>query len=232
MPRHASSLIHRIEIPTLFAVAFVLGATWLFAGLVDELDEGGHAIDEWLLLALREPGEPDRPVGPWWLQIALRDLTSLGSIAVLAWITIGAFGYLLLRGLVGRALFVLASTSLGMILSSLLKQGVDRPRPDLVAALVEVHTLSFPSGHAMLSAVAYLTLGILVASGLTSRAGRIYVLSIAVLTTMVVGFSRVYLGVHWPTDVIAGWAAGAAWALACWLVLRLMEGRLIKRQPG
>jgi undecaprenyl-diphosphatase len=111
------------------------------------------------------------------------------------------------------------------VLSSILKLGTDRPRPDLVAHLVEVHTASFPSGHAMLSAVVYLTLG-----GLLSRVERpwrikIHLLSVAVILTLLIGVSRVYLGVHWPTDVLAGWCAGATWAMLCWRVALALQRR-------
>jgi undecaprenyl-diphosphatase len=114
---------------------------------------------------------------------------------------------------------VLISVAGGAGLSSLLKLGFERPRPDLVAHLVEVQTLSFPSGHAMVSAVIYLTLGALLAQVHGSIRLKIYILSVAVILTLLIGISRVYLGVHWPTDVLAGWAAGAAWAIMSWAVV-------------
>jgi len=128
--------------------------------------------------------------------------------------------YLLLAGEGKAALFIFAAVAGGQVLSSLLKLGVDRPRPDLVSHLAEVYTLSFPSGHAMLSAVTYLTLGSLLARVLPGRVLKTYVLAVAVIATLLVGISRVYLGVHWPSDVLAGWCAGSAWAMLCWLVSR------------
>ncbi|TIO49667.1 MAG: phosphatase PAP2 family protein, partial [Mesorhizobium sp.] len=103
----------------------------------------------------------------------------------------------------------------------------DRPRPDLVSHLVNETSLSFPSGHAMLSAVTYLTLGSLAARFLPNRRTKIFVLGLAVLTTVLVGTSRVYLGVHWPSDVLAGWCAGFAWAMLCWLAARLLQRRKV-----
>src|SRR5690606_34414750 len=119
-----------------------------------------------------------------------------------------------------EAFLVFVAVGGGQVLSSLLKLGIDRPRPDLVSHLMHVQTLSFPSGHAMMSAVTYLTLGALLAGMAPRMAIRAYVLSLAVLVTLLVGVSRIYLGVHWPSDVLAGWCAGFAWAMLCWLVAR------------
>jgi undecaprenyl-diphosphatase len=105
-----------------------------------------------------------------------------------------------------------------MLLNLLLKLGFDRPRPDLVPHLTEAYQTSFPSGHSMSSAATYLTLGAMLARVQPSRRLKIYFLSLAIAVMLLVGFSRVYLGVHWPSDVLAGWAAGAIWALACWLL--------------
>ncbi|WP_287303343.1 phosphatase PAP2 family protein, partial [Mesorhizobium sp.] len=125
--------------------------------------------------------------------------------------------YLLLIHKPGAAFLVFVAVAGGQALSSTLKLGIDRPRPDLVSHLADVATLSFPSGHAMLSAVTYLTLGSMASRFLPGRTTQIYVLGLAVLTTLLVGISRVYLGVHWPSDVLAGWCAGFAWAMLCWL---------------
>jgi undecaprenyl-diphosphatase len=135
-------------------------------------------------------------------------------------VTVATIFYLLLLRKRREALMVLIAVGGGQILSSLLKLGIDRPRPDLVSHLAEVQTLSFPSGHAMMSAVTYLTLGSMLAGIVPGRATKIYVLGVAVLITLMVGVSRIYLGVHWPSDVLAGWCAGFAWAMLCWLIAR------------
>jgi undecaprenyl-diphosphatase len=155
-----------------------------------------------------------------WLEEAVRDVTGLGSMVVLVLVTAAAIFYLLLISKWREALLVLVAVGGGQILSSLLKLGIDRPRPDLVPHLAEVQTLSFPSGHAMMAAVTYLTLGSMLAGIAPGRATKIYVLGIAVLITLMVGVSRIYLGVHWPSDVLAGWCAGFAWAMLCWLAAR------------
>jgi len=199
----------------------VVAALWLFAALTDEVLEGEtRAFDESLLLALRAPGDPGDPLGPPWLEAAVADLTALGGYAVLVTVAAIAAGYLLVVRRRATALLVPLLVAAGALANQALKSGLARPRPELVSHLVEVHSMSYPSGHAMLAAIVYLSLGVLLAEAQATRRARAYVVAAALLLTLLVGASRVYLGVHWPTDVLAGWAAGAAVALAVWLVLR------------
>ena len=100
------------------------------------------------------------------------------------------------------------------MLSTLLKMGYNRPRPDLTT-MSEQFTASFPSGHAMLSAVTFLTLGALLARFAPTRRLQVYSITGALLLTLLVGSSRLYLGVHYPSDILAGWCLGSAWALLC-----------------
>lgn len=221
-----SGLFGKVEFTVLLAVIVVAAGLWGFVELMEVArDSAPHGFDTEILLALRTPDDLATPIGPHWLKDAMRDLTSLGSVAVLTLITIVVIGYLLVVRQAQMALFVFVSIAGGQVLGSLLKLGVDRPRPDIVPHLAKVHTLSFPSGHAMMSAVVYLTLGALLAQTLPDRTTRIYVLCIAVLATLIVGLSRLYLGVHWPSDVAAGWCAGAAWAMLCWLAARWARRR-------
>lgn len=216
----------RMEFSVLLAGIIVAGGLWGFVELTEVArDTATHAFDTEILLFFREAGRPDDPIGPLWLEEAVRDVTGLGSMIVLVLVTAVAIFYLLLVGRWRSALLVLVAVGGGQILSSLLKLGIDRPRPDLVPHLAEVQTLSFPSGHAMMAAVTYLTLGTMLAGIVPGRATKIYVLGVAVLVTLMVGVSRLYLGVHWPSDVLAGWCAGFAWAMLCWLVAR----RLLRR---
>lgn len=214
------------EIGGLLVLGLVAAGLLAFAMIADEVSEGEtHAIDEAILLMFRQAGDTSLPIGPAWLEIAMRDLTSLGSTAVLALFTILTAGYLAMDGKRSTALFVLLATSGGGLLSFALKIGFDRPRPSVVGHLVDVHTLSFPSGHAMGAAVTYLTLGVLIVRTESKRHIKVYVLSVAVMLTLLIGISRIYLGVHWPTDVLAGWCAGTAWALLCWLVASWLQRR-------
>jgi undecaprenyl-diphosphatase len=212
--------------PKLLALILTIAAcAWIFVALADEVAEGEtNAIDERLLLALRSAADPTDPLGPGWLEELMRDITAFGSIGILAAITVAAAGYLLMLGKRRSSLLVLVAVGGGQLFSSLFKQGFDRPRPDLVPHEAIVYTASFPSGHAMMSAVTYLTLAALLARVQPTRALKLYVLTLAVILTVAVGVSRVYLGVHWPSDVLAGWTAGAAWALGCWLAAGWLEG--------
>jgi undecaprenyl-diphosphatase len=189
-----------------------------FALIADETFEGEtRGFDESIVLALREPGDPSNPIGPTWLEHALLDITALGGYVILGMLVIGVAIYLVAAGKRGTALLVVGAVGSGTLLSETLKLGFARPRPDLVAHLAEVQSASFPSGHAMISAIAYLTLGVLLTRAHRQRRTKIIIMSYAILLTLMIGLSRVYLGVHWPTDVLAGWALGAAWSSLWWL---------------
>lgn len=211
----------RLKAGTLVALIAAAFAAWLFLELADDVAEGEtRRFDERVLLAFREDANPDDPLGPGWVEEMARDVTGLGGMTVLTFATVAVAGFLLLQRKWHLAIYVALAVLTGTILSSFLKAGFDRPRPDLVAHGQAVYTASFPSGHSMLSAIAFLTLGALLAGAQKERAMRIYVMSLAAALTVAVGVSRVYLGVHWPTDVLGGWAAGIGWALLCWAVSR------------
>lgn len=204
----------------------VVAAAWGFVELADDVIEGDtRAVDEGVLRALRSDGDPAVPIGPRWLRQVARDLTALGSVAVLSLVVAGACGWLLLVGKRGATLLVLGATAGGGLLAAGLKGLFARARPDVVPHLDEVSSASFPSGHSMLSAVVYLTLGALLARLTARRRERLFVLSVALGLTGLVGATRVYLGVHYPSDVLAGWAAGLAWALAWWTGAAYLQRR-------
>jgi undecaprenyl-diphosphatase len=209
--------VPRILIP----LALIAAAAAAFIWLVDEVGEGDtHAFDNAIILSLRVPGDAGDPIGPRGFEDAVRDVTALGSAPILVIAVLAVVGFLALAKSYRLALFTLAASIGGLALSSLLKYLIDRPRPELAAVDAFTFTSSFPSGHSMMSAVIYLTLAALIARLMEKRRLKLYALGSAIALTFLVGASRVYLGVHWPSDVLAGWSAGAAWALLCWLIAR------------
>ncbi len=208
----------------LVLVMLSAGGVWAFVELAEVVTEGdSREIDEWAILALRNPADKADPLGPRWFEELMRDFTALGGYGVLTMLTISVVVFLWIRDRRQTAILVLSAVLGGIVLSTALKSLFDRPRPDLVPHGSFVSTKSFPSGHAMLSAATYLTLGAILAQVEKARRLRMFFLGMGVGLTALVGMSRVYLGVHWPTDVLAGWAAGAAWALACWSIARVIE---------
>ena len=215
-----------MELGLAVILSLAAAALWAFVALAEAVTEGEtHAFDRAVLLALRTAGNPADPLGPPWVEEMARDVTALGGVAVLTFLTLAAAGFLWLHRRRGTALYLMAAVGSGVALSNTAKALFDRPRPDLVPHGAAVHTASFPSGHSLMAAVVYLTLAVLVARTMPSRRLRVYVVALAILVTVAVGVSRVYLGVHWPTDVLAGWAAGGAWALACAALARVLSRR-------
>ncbi len=217
----------QIMVLALWAIILLTAGMLLGFGMIAaEVMEGDTGtFDRVVLLALRNPADLSDPIGPAWVEEMARDITSLGSVAVLVLVSAAVIGFLGLIRKRAAALLVLVSVGGGALLSTLLKLGFARPRPELVPHAVQVYTTSFPSGHAMLSAVTYLTLGALLTRVQLRRRVKTYLLTLAVILTLLIGLSRIYLGVHWPTDVLAGWCVGAAWAMLCWLVTLWLQHR-------
>jgi undecaprenyl-diphosphatase len=205
----------------LFGVAVL---TLGFGLLAEEVMEGDtKAFDAHVAGVFRVAGATS-PIGPPWLQEMARDVTSLGSFALLGIVLGIVVGYLLLLRKRSAAFLMGASVLSGVLLSTVLKMGFDRPRPD-IPETVRVFTASFPSGHATLSAITYLTLGALMTRVEAHRRVKAYVISVAVFLTLIVGLSRLYLGVHYATDVLAGWCVGSSWALLCWSLAYWLQRR-------
>jgi undecaprenyl-diphosphatase len=215
---------HELVVMMLLLVAAL--AIWAFVTIAEQVQAGATSqFDEWVVRALRQPDDPSKPIGPRWLAEVGRDLTALGGVAVLTLLTLAVVGYLWLRRMYGAMWLIVAAATGGFVVTSVLKNWFDRPRPNVVPHLSIVSTSSFPSGHSMLAATVYLTLGALLGRFVRERRLRAYFLIVALVLTLLVGVSRVYMGVHYPTDVFAGWTAGLAWALVCWLVARALQQR-------
>jgi undecaprenyl-diphosphatase len=198
-------VLERMELGTIVLLLLLAGGMWGFVELTEEVLEGEtQALDRALLLMLRSSENMADPLGPAWLEEVGRDVTALGGVAVLTLLTLAVAMFMALRRL---------------------KDAFERTRPDLVPHGSYVASASFPSGHSMMAAVVYLTLGALLARVEPDGRVKVFVLGMAILLTLLVGLSRVYLGVHWPTDILAGWTLGAAWALLFWLIARALQRR-------
>src|SRR5688572_9413380 len=191
------------ELGVLLSLAIAALAIWGFVELADEVREGSTApFDEWAVRALRRADDPAQPIGPRWAAEIGRDLTALGGIAVLLLLIAAVSGFLWLKRMYGAMLLVTGASLSGLFLSLGLKELFSRPRPEVVPHLAETFTSSFPSGHSMLSATVFLTLGSLLGQFVDSLTLRAYFLIVAIVLTLLVGLSRIYLGVHYPSDVL------------------------------
>lgn len=210
----------RSTVLLLTLVALALGLGWLVSAPRLPLAEEVQHLDRSVLLGLRNDAAGTDPVGPVWWEEAMRDVTALGSGTVLTLATLAVALLLALERRRGDALHALAALAGSVLLVELLKLGFGRPRPELVMHSMRVAGWSFPSGHSLMSTAVFLTLGGLLAGGTARRSVRRYLFGLAVFLAVVVGVSRVYLGVHWPSDVVAGWLVGTGWAGLCWRLRR------------
>jgi undecaprenyl-diphosphatase len=182
-------------------------------------------LDRRAVLSMREAGDLSNPVGPRWVEELGRDFTALGGVAVITLFTLTVTAFFWLSSMHRAAVYVAIASLGSLLISSGLKQVFDRPRPDLVPHRSHVYTSSFPSGHSAMAAAAYLTLGLVASQFVSRRRLKVLFIGVAMFVTAAVGVSRVYLGVHWPSDVLAGWSVGLAWALLCWVVAVWLQDR-------
>ncbi len=211
------------QLVVLFAFAMCI---WGLIQLADSVFEGEtHAFDRYVVLMLRDPADLSDPLGAVWIEELGRDVSALGGFGVLTFLVLASAGFLWLSDQRRSAGFLLLSVTTGIAFSQTLKSFFDRPRPDIVSHEAAVYTASFPSGHSMMAAIVYLTLGVLLARTLDSKVAQGYVISLAIIVVIAVGISRIYLGLHWPTDVLAGWILGASWALLCGVLARWLGRR-------
>jgi undecaprenyl-diphosphatase len=196
----------------------------VFLSLAGEVMDGETlAFDKKIVLAFRKARDPSLPIGPSWMTGALVDLTSLGGPVVLGLVILSVAGFLVLQARYRTAFFIFVTAASGEVAGYALKGVFARPRPTVVPHLREAFSSSFPSGHAMQSAIVYLTLGAMLMRIVEGRLTKIFCCGMAMFVTFVVGVSRVWLGVHYPTDVLAGWIVGLFWASMCWLAEQRYE---------
>ena len=217
--------LDRQELIWLFVGLGACVLLFVFVSLAGEVMEGDtQAFDTRILQGLRDPSDAAKPIGPEWMEGALLDLTAIGGTTVLGLMIVAITGFLLLQTRYRTACVVFVTSLSGELLNAVMKHAFNRPRPTIVPHLRVVFSTSFPSGHAMESAIVYLTLAAMLMRASDTRLTKLYILGIAVMLTALVGISRVYLGVHYPTDVIGGWIIGFKWASICWLVAQRFEG--------
>jgi undecaprenyl-diphosphatase len=215
--------VRRTELRLLAAGLAAFSAVWGFLSVMGEVREGETArVDAAILLAFRRPGDLATPIGPRWAQEAARDVTALGGTTVLALVAVLAVALLWLHHRRAQAVVFAVAVVGGDLAAQLVKQLIGRARPDLVPHLDLVYSSSFPSGHSAMSPIVYFTLAGLVAAGEGRRAQKVLLVSASLALVLAIGFSRVYLGVHWPTDVLAGWALGTGVAVVATLALHLV----------
>lgn len=222
---------HQIVVLLVLAVAAL--SVLAFIELAEEVNaEETRMVEERIIRLFRDPEDPSRLVGPSFMLKAVRDITALGGETVITLVVAFVTGYLVLGRRYRTLTLVLIATLGGLLLMVVFKNLFVRVRPDVVPALMEETTFSFPSGHSVMSAVVYLTLGSILAATHRAFRMRIFIFACALLVAMLVGVSRVMLGVHYPLDVLAGWSLGLGWASLCWFgALVVKYGRGVLPRP-
>jgi undecaprenyl-diphosphatase len=221
----ARDLVRR-ESKLLLTLLVIVASVWIFLMVANAVSGGVvQEFDEKVLLSLRQADRGEVPRGPAWLSEVMRDVTSLGGGPVITIVTLSVIGYLALRRSHRWLVLLVIATLGGLALEIGLKMIFDRGRPNVVPHLMTADSLSFPSGHSMMSTIVYLTLAALIAPQLPNRRSRLYVIAIAAFLAFIIGVSRVYLGVHYPSDVLGGWSIGLGWATLCWLASWSLERR-------
>jgi len=217
------------EIRILLNLFILVTALLVFTYVAKEVVSGeSKGFDEMTLNYLRHDGKIllDEQT---WLTGMMIDITALGGTTIIFMITAAVVFYLLIQKQYEFMWLILIATIGGAILSFGLKELFARERPQLIYHLLTVKSLSFPSGHAMMSSVVYLTQGALLAKVRSNKNLRVYILLVAIILVFLIGISRIYLGVHYPTDVLAGWSVGLAWASLCWLAVKYLQKRKVQK---
>lgn len=220
----------KLEIKLLLNLCVIAFSLFVFIVVAQEVKNGStKEFDYWVLNSLRLSGNVKMPVGPEWLNILMTDITALGGAAIIALVTLTMIFYLFLKKNYSFLWLILIATLGGAVISLGLKELFSRERPPIEYHLLTVKSLSFPSGHATMSSIVYLTQGALVAKIQSVKSLKIYFILIAAVLVFLIGISRIYLGVHYPTDVVAGWSIGITWASVCWLITQYVPKSFLQK---
>lgn len=207
------------EVKIFLLLLLIIIGVWGFIELAENINEDAtHKTDNEILLSLREDGNLQNPKGPVWMKSFFRQITALGSGYILVLFSIIVALFLILKKKYFIVYMTIGAVLTGFILHGFLRQIFERERPDPAFHLIEVDTLSFPSGHSMMAAIVYLVLAAFLTQTQKENITKNYILGVALFLTFMIGVSRVYLGVHYPTDVLAGWAVGLSWASIWWII--------------
>lgn len=190
-----------------------------FAAMVIAVQQGATVSFDAFFLQMFRTGADLRPAGPPWLLEAVRDYTGLGGVLLRHVFAVFALIALLFLRLRREAIVLVGTVMGGWLINSAIKLLVGRPRPTIVPHLTEAGGASFPSGHSFNSAVVYIAIALAFAAMSRRESVRVTIVLSAVLMSLLVAASRVWLGVHFPSDVVAGWLGGAAWALTAAAIL-------------
>lgn len=237
LPRTAGgrlwSRVRGLEARIVVGIMLILAAVLAFFRLGSAV-RGGLTLDldRQIILALRDPANPGQPRGTFWTRDLLHDLSALGGVAVLTLTVLVATVFLWINGRRRHATVLVGTVAAASVVGELLRSSYHRARPDLVAYGDYFSESSFPSGHSLTSTAVWMTLAIIIASLERTRLGKVTAFVAGVFICLAAGFSRVYFGVHWPSDVLGGWLLGSGWALAAWIALSAWKAKEGKPRPG
>ncbi|MXP40865.1 phosphatase PAP2 family protein [Altererythrobacter soli] len=181
--------------------------------------DNGRGFDQTGLMFWRY-GDGLEPRGPEWLLEAVRDVTALGGVLLRNLVALGAVAALLFLRLRREAVLMVLTVAGAWLVGYGIKLLVGRERPEIVPHLTDAGGASFPSGHSFNAAVVYIAIALAFATMSSRQSVRFTVIGAAVILSMAIAWSRVWLGVHFPSDVAAGWLGGAGWAFMAAALLR------------
>ncbi len=223
---HFTTLWDKLDGAILLGMSVLLIAGYVLVETIDEVTEGeADWVDHAIVRFIASVNAPN------WFEELMRDCTAFGGVLVLSMMTISVGVFLVIRKQYHALTFLLMAVVGATILSLSLKGFFHRDRPTILEHRSHTMTSSFPSGHAMLSAAVWLTLAVMLARLEKSPFMRAYFIGVGLFISFLVGISRVWLGVHWPTDVLAGWMAGSIWAVLCYFMTRYLQRRGTLERP-